>query len=183
MSESYTHPTAVVESGAGIGGGTFVWHGAHIRAGASIGSDCIIGRGVFIDSGVRVGNRCKIQNEALVYRPAVIEDGVFIGPGAILTNDRYPRAINPDGSLKTGEDWNAEATVIEEGATIGAGAVVLPGVRVGRWSVVGALALVSRSVVPHDLIVGIPGRAVGQVCYCGKRCQDACELCGWHAAT
>ena len=78
-----------------------------MREDARVGEDCIVGRGAYIGPGVVVGDRCKIQNHALVYEPAVLEDGAFIGPAVVFTNDCYPRAVNPDGSLKSADDWHA----------------------------------------------------------------------------
>lgn len=163
MSAAWVAPGAEVDPTASLGAGTRVWPSAQVRAGASVGSDCILGRGCYIDEGVRVGDRCKIQNAALLYAPAVIGDGVFIGPGAILTNDRYPRAVRPSGELKTLRDWRAEGVVVEVGASIGAAAVVLGGVRVAPWALVGANALVTRDVGAFALVVGVPARRVGWI--------------------
>ena len=151
------HPLAIV------GSATAVWDGAEIREEAVIGAESVIGRGVYIDVGVRVGNRCKIQNEALLYSPALIEDGVFIGPGAILTNDKFPRAVNPDGTLKRSTDWTRLGVTVREGASIGAGAVILPEVEVGRWSVVAAGAVVTSDVPDHGLVAGVPACQTGWV--------------------
>ena len=140
-----------------------VWGLAHVREEAVIGEGCVIGRGVYIDVGVIVGDNCKIQNNALVYAPAVIEDGVFIGPAAVLTNDPHPRAINPDGSSKTESDWDPVGVTLRRGASIGAGAVVLGGVEVGEWALVGAGSVVTRDVAPNALMTGIPARRVAWV--------------------
>ena len=153
--------TAVVDPTARIGEGTRVWHNVQIREGARIGRDCIIGKGAFIDADVRVGDRVKIQNNALVYQGAVVEDGVFIGPGAILTNDKVPRAVNPDGSLKSQDDWHVGRIVLRYGCSVGAGAIVVTDVTVGRHAMVGAGALVAEDVPDHALVVGVPARVVG----------------------
>jgi acetyltransferase-like isoleucine patch superfamily enzyme len=134
-----------------------------VREGASVGENCIVGRGAYIDAGVTVGANCKIQNNALVYAPAVLEDGVFIGPAAILTNDTFPRAVNPDGSLKTGSDWDMVGVTVRRGASIGAGAIVLGGVEVGEWALVAAGAVVSKDVAPYALVSGVPARRVSWV--------------------
>ena len=107
--------TADVAENAGIGSGTLVWHQAQIREGATLGSNCVVGRGVYIGPGVQIGNNCKIQNHALVYEPSVLGDGVFVGPAVVFTNDTYPRAVNPDGSLKSAADWNPVGVVVEDG--------------------------------------------------------------------
>jgi UDP-2-acetamido-3-amino-2,3-dideoxy-glucuronate N-acetyltransferase len=156
-----------------------IWHGALVRAGASLGDQCIVGKDVYIDVGVRIGMRCKIQNQSCLYGNCTLHDGVFIGPGAIVANDRHPRAINPDGSLKVASDWIRGSTTIEEGASVGAGAVVHPGITIGRWAMVGSLSAVTKDVPAHGLVVGVPGRLIGYVCLCGRICADACGVCGW----
>ncbi|HEX9695535.1 MAG TPA: DapH/DapD/GlmU-related protein [Actinomycetota bacterium] len=174
------HPTATVEDGAAIGDGTSVWHHAHVRAGAVIGAGCVIGKNVYVGAGVHIGERCKIQNNALVYEGASVGDGVFIGPGAIVANDRRPRAINPDGSAKTTDDWTRAEARIEHGASIGAGAILVPPLTVGAWAMVAAGAVVARDVEPQSLVAGNPARHSGWVCVCGARTQpgDACGECG-----
>jgi UDP-2-acetamido-3-amino-2,3-dideoxy-glucuronate N-acetyltransferase len=163
------HPTADVSAGARIGEGTRVWHQAQVREGAIIGSGCVLGKGVYIDVGVIIGANCKLENWVCVYRPAVLEAGVFLGPGVIVTNDRLPRAVNPDGSIKDAEAWSATGATIGRGAAVGAGSVILPGVNLGRWSLVGAGGVVTRDVPDHGLVVGNPARLVGYVCACGAR--------------
>lgn len=167
------HATADLESDVTVGADTSIWHRAQVRTGASIGSECIIGRDVFIDEGVLVGDRVKIQNAALVYHGVSIEDGVFIGPGAILTNDRYPRAITSTGELTRAADWEVSPITIRYGSSIGAGAVVVAGVDVGRFATVGAGAVVTRSVPNHALVAGSPAHRIGWVCACGARLVDA----------
>jgi acetyltransferase-like isoleucine patch superfamily enzyme len=179
------HPTAVVDDGASVGDGTAIWHHAHVRAGAKVGAECIIGKAVYIGAGVTVGDRCKIQNGAMLFEGAVVEDGVFVGPGAQLANDRFPRAVTPDGALKGADDWTLGHVTIERGATIGAGAIIVPDARIGAWAMVGAGAVVTRDVAAHELVTGNPARHAGYVCSCGRRlAQDAssgtwrCASCG-----
>lgn len=167
--------TADVEAHAKIGRDTVVWHLAQVRKRARVGAQCIIGRGAYIDVGVEVGDRCKIQNYALVYAPARLEDGVFIGPAAVLTNDLFPRAVSPDGSLKKADDWEPTAVVVRQGAAVGANAVVVPGVVIGRWALVGAGAVVTRDVPDHSLVVGVPARQVGWVGRSGRPLEPAQE--------
>jgi len=162
------HPTADVAPEARIGAGTRIWHQAQVREGAVVGAQCNIGKGVYIDRDVVVGDRVKVQNRASLYRGLTVEDGVYIGPHVSFTNDRYPRAVNPDGAPKTDDDWTAEPTLVREGASIGAGAVVLPGVTIGRWAMIGAGAVVTRDVPEHALVTGNPARVTGRVCVCAR---------------
>jgi UDP-2-acetamido-3-amino-2,3-dideoxy-glucuronate N-acetyltransferase len=178
------HPTAEVSSQAQIGAGTRVWNYAQIREDAVIGENCIIGKNVYIDFGVRIGDNVKIQNNVLVYHGLTIEDGVFLGPQACLTNDRFPRAITPDGQLKGADDWEVSSTLIRYGASIGASATVLAGLTIGRFAMVGAGAVVTHSVPDHGLVLGVPARLVGYVCRCGRPMEQMqavwqCNACGW----
>jgi UDP-2-acetamido-3-amino-2,3-dideoxy-glucuronate N-acetyltransferase len=174
------HPTADVETGVTVGLRTRIWARSHLRRGVSVGNDCIIGENVFIDLDVRVGSRCKIQNNALLYHGAVLDDEVFVGPGACLTNDRYPRASTTEGALKADADWEVSGVVVERGAAVGAHAVVVGGVRIGAWSMIGAGAVVTRDVPAHGIVVGNPGRRIGWACRCGNRLDAtlACGTCG-----
>jgi len=169
MAKSMIHPTAEVSPRAEVGEGTRIWHQAQVREGARIGRDCIISKGVYIDFDVVIGDRVKIQNRASIYHGAVLEDGVFIGPHACLTNDKIPRAITPSGELKTDADWEVGRIVVKYGASVGAGAVVLPNVTIGRFAMVGAGAVVTRDVPDHGLVVGNPARLKGFVCDCGRK--------------
>lgn len=170
--ETFTiHPTAEVSPNAQIGPGTRVWHFVQIREGVSIGENCIIGKDVYIDFGVQIGNNVKIQNSALIYHGATLEDGVFIGPQVCLTNDRLPRAITADGHLKGNDDWVVGPILIQYGASIGAGSIILPNVTIGRFALTGAGAVVTRNVPDHGLVMGNPARLVGYVCCCGRKLQ------------
>lgn len=160
---------ARIEPGAKVGEGTNVWHRAQVRSGAVIGDQCVVGSGAFIDTGVIVGDRCKIQNAAQVFAPARLGDGVFVGPGAILTNDKAPRAVNESGEPKAATDWNAAAVIVAEGASIGDGAVVVAGVTIGRWAMVAAGAVVTRDVLDHELVAGVPATNMGWVARNGDR--------------
>ena len=162
MGEFYAHPTAEASPRATIGQDTRIWHQAQVREGVRIGDQCIIGKGVYIDFNVVIGDRVKIQNYASVYHGATIEDGVFIGPYVCLTNDKRPRAITPNGELKTDDDWEVGATRVRYGASIGAGAIILPGVTIGRGAQVGAGAVVTRDVPDRAVVVGNPARLLRQ---------------------
>ena len=123
-----------------------------------LGENCIVGRGAYVGSGVRMGDNCKLQNYALVYEPAVLEDGVFVGPAAVFTNDHYPRAITPEGTLKRGDDWEAVGVTVRTGASIGARSVCVAPVTVGRWALVAAGSVVNRDVPDFALVAGVPAR-------------------------
>ena len=167
------HPTADVESDVEIGDESSVWNRAQIRTGARIGREVIVGRDAFVDEGVVIGDRVKIQNGALIYHGVTIGNGVFIGPGAILTNDRHPRAVTATGDLARADDWTVTPTVLHDGCSIGAGAVVVAGCDIGAYAMVGAGSVVTRSVPPHALVVGNPARRLGWVCTCGERLATA----------
>jgi acetyltransferase-like isoleucine patch superfamily enzyme len=155
--------TADVHASAGIGAGTTVWHLAQIREDAVLGEDCVIGRGAYVGPGVRIGDRVKLHNQALVYGPAVLHDGVLIGPSAVLTNDVYPRAVGPDGKPKRAGDGEPLGVTVLEGASIGARAVVVAGVTVGRWALVAAGAVVTRDVPEFAVVAGSPARQINWV--------------------
>lgn len=171
MSDVYIHPSAVVSERAHIGDGSKIWMNVQIREEVTIGRNCIIGRNSYIENGVTLGDNCKVQNNALLYHRAVLEDGVFIGPGVILTNDKVPRAVNADGSLKSADDWHAGIIHIAQGASLGAGSVVLTDVNIGAWAMVAAGSVVTQDVPAHALVMGAPARLVGYVCKCGYRLQ------------
>jgi UDP-2-acetamido-3-amino-2,3-dideoxy-glucuronate N-acetyltransferase len=151
-------PSADVDERAEIGDGSSIWHLAQVREHAVLGRNCIIGRGAYVGPGVRMGDNCKLQNYALVYEPAVLEDGVFVGPAVVFTNDHYPRAVAPDGSLKRGDDWEAVGVTLREGASIGARSVCVAPVTIGRWALVAAGSVVVRDVPDFALVAGVPAR-------------------------
>ncbi len=166
------HPTAEVAQSARIGPGTSVWNQAQVREGARIGAGCVIGKNVYVDFDVVIGDQVKVQNNVSLYHGVTVEDGVFIGPHACFTNDRAPRAVNPDGSSKNDADWVVVPILVRTGAAIGANATILPGVTIGRWSMIGAGSVVTRDVADHELVVGNPARRIGAACVCGEVRRD-----------
>ena len=177
------HPTAEVSPGARIGQRTTVWHQAQVREGATIGEGCTLGKGVYVDREVRVGDNVKMENGAQLFHGSDLEDGTFIGPGAVLANDMYPRAIPPDGRSKGDGDWQPGRVTIRRGASVGAGAVILPNIEVGAWAMIGAGAVVTRDVPAQALVTGNPARCVGYVCRCGRTLKPeqsgdwSCSIC------
>jgi UDP-2-acetamido-3-amino-2,3-dideoxy-glucuronate N-acetyltransferase len=166
------HPDADVDASATIGPSSTVGRRAEIRAGAVIGSRTDIGADVLVGEDVAIGDGVQVERGALLYRGITIADDVFVGPGAILTNDRYPRAVTTSGDLAAA---GAPATpvALEAGCSIGAGAVLVAGVTIGTYATVGAGAVVTRDVPSHALVVGSPARRIGWVCACGARLVDA----------
>ena len=181
------HPTAEVSAKAVLGDGTSVWNQAQVRENSKIGKKCVIGKNVYVDFGVEIGDNCKVQNNCSVYHGSKIGNGVFLGPHCILTNDKNPRAVNPDGSLKGNDDWNVASVRIKDGAALGAGTIITPGVIIGEWAMTGSGSVVTKNVPPHALVMGNPARVRGFVCKCGLklkfRGKDArhakmfCEKC------
>lgn len=158
----YAETTADVEDDAEVGGGTRVWHFAHVMSGARIGRNCMLGQGVHVASAVVIGDGCKIQNGAQLFDGATLEDGVFIGPCVVFTNVRTPRAhVNRRAEYKQ--------TLVKRGASIGANATILPGVTIGEYAMIGAGAVVTKDVPAQEAWVGSPAKFLHAVCKCGAR--------------
>ncbi len=164
-----------MDDSAELGAGTTVWHLAQIREHARLGRDCIIGRGAYVGPGVTIGDNVKLQNYALVYEPAQLEDNVFIGPAVVLTNDLNPRSVDVSGKLKRPADWEALGVVVREGASLGAGAIVVAGHSIGRWALVAAGAVVTRDVPDFALVAGTPARRIGWVGHAGVRLEPSAD--------
>jgi acetyltransferase-like isoleucine patch superfamily enzyme len=175
--------SADVDDSAEIGEGTSIWHLAQIREDAVLGANCIIGRAAYVGPGVRMGDNCKLQNHALVYEPAVLEDGVFVGPAVVFTNDHYPRSVTPDGTLKRGDDWEMVAVTCLEGASIGARSVCVAPVTIGRWALVGAGSVVIHDVPDFALVVGAPARRVRWVGRAGTPLEPGTSPGSWVCPT
>ncbi|MER5597580.1 acyltransferase [Streptomyces sp. NPDC002265] len=168
-------PSAQVDETAEIGAGSSVWDLAQIREDARLGEGCVIGRGAYVGSGVRMGDNCKLQNYALVYEPAELGDGVFIGPAVVLTNDHNPRSVDPEGKQKRGADWEAVGVKILDGASIGARSVCVAPITIGRWAMVAAGAVVTKDVPDFALVMGVPARRAGWVGRAGERLVERAD--------
>jgi acetyltransferase-like isoleucine patch superfamily enzyme len=149
-----------------------IWSFAEIREKAVIGAESTIGSKVYIGTGVVIGSFCKIQNNSLVYEPAIIEDGVFIGPSVVLTNDKNPRAINLDGTLKKASDWTPVGVHIKYGASIGAGATCVAPLIVGSWAMISAGSVVINNVADFELVGGVPAKHLGWVGRAGYKLES-----------
>lgn len=170
---SSVHDSADVADSASFGRGVKVWHLAQVRENASLGDNVVVGRGAYIGTGVIIGANSKLQNYALVYEPARLADGVFVGPAAILTNDTFPRAVNADLTPKSLSDWTAVGVTICTGASIGARAVCVAPVTIGRWATIAAGAVVTHDVPDFALVAGVPARHIGWVGKSGLRLTQA----------
>lgn len=169
------HSTADVADSASIASSARVWHYAQVRESATIGENCVVGRGAYIGTGVEVGDNCKIQNYALVYEPAKLGRGVFVGPAVVFTNDQFPRAINEDGSPKSASDWEAVGVTVHEGASIGAKSVCIAPLTIGAWALVGSGSTVVKDVPDFALVVGNPARRVGWVGRAGHPLEEQAD--------
>lgn len=179
MAKYHKHETAIIEENCIIGDDTNIWHFSHIRKGARIGKNCNFGKDTYIDTDVKIGDNVKIQNSVSVWNGVTIENNAFIGPGAVFTNDLYPRSMV----------WIKERikkTLVKEGASIGANATILCNdLVIGRYAMVGAGSVVTKNVPDHALVVGNPAKIVGYVCECGnkiiyrtKTLIKRCDKCG-----
>lgn len=170
----YVHPTAIVEEGAILGSGCKIWHFCHVMPGAQIGARSSIGQNGFVGKGVKIGAGCKLQNNISVYERVELEDDVFVGPSAVFTNVRNPRAF-----IERKNEY--QLTLIRKGVSIGANATIVCGVTVGRFAFIGAGAVVTKDVPEYGLILGNPGRRKGWVSRAGRvlgadlRCPETGE--------
>jgi len=172
MEDNFIASSSIIEHNVSIGFGTKVWNWAHIRCDVIIGDTCTIGSSTFIDAGVKIGNSCKIQNNSQIFAPARIHDGVFIGPGVILTNDKYPRAVNPDFSIKKSFDWEKTGVEVKYGASIGAGSICIAPIKIGKWAFIAAGSVVSSDVPDYAFVMGVPAKQSGWVGKDGQRLKE-----------
>lgn len=184
MNEAFIHPAAIVESWE-IGPGTCIWAFTHVMPAVRIGANCNIGEQCFIESGVEIGDSVTIKNGNMIWEGVVLEEGVFVGPGVTFTNDLTPRSPRlPEARARYADRSWLVPTRVKRGASLGAGAVILAGVTLGEFCMVGAGSLVTRDVPAHALVVGSPAQVRGQVCRCGLRLVfsgevalcDSCKL-------
>ncbi len=161
----YAHPTAVIDEGCEIGRGTKIWHYSHVLRGARIGERCVFGQNCSVAENVLIGNNVKVQNNVSIYTGTVIEDDVFLGPSAVLTNVKNPRSqVNRHALYET--------TTIRRGASVGANATVVCGTELGRYCFIGAGAVVTKDVPDYALILGNPGRRMGWISRHGHPLRD-----------
>lgn len=169
------HETAIVADDATVAEDTQIWHWTHIREGARIGARCVLGQNVYVGPHVQIGDGCRLQNNVSVFQNVTLKEDVFCGPSAVFTNVKFPRA-----HVSRKDEF--EETLVCRGATIGANATVMCGIKIGEWAFVGAGSVVLQDVSPYSLVVGNPGRQVGWACRCGQRLVEAkpivCERCG-----
>ena len=162
MSDVFVHPSAFVDPGARIGAGSKIWHFSHVFGDVTIGERCILGQNVMVGPAVTIGNGCKIQNNVAVYKGVTLEDDVFCGPSMVFTN-----VINPRAFVERKDEFRE--TRVRRGATIGANATIICGVKVGAYALIGAGAVVTSDVLDHALVVGVPARRIGWVSHDGER--------------
>lgn len=163
------HESASVSKDAQIGENSKIWHQCQIRENAIIGNDCNLGKNVYIDHDVKVGNKVKIQNNCSLYYGVKIDNDVFIGPHVCFTNDKIPRAITEEGKVKKSEDWSQGETIVKDSASIGAGSIILPGVTIGKYAMVGAGSVVTKDVPDYGLVYGNPAKIEGYVDNVGNK--------------
>lgn len=178
--ESFIHKTSEVENGAKIGNNIKIWQNCQILSGAEIGNDCVIGHNCFIRSKAKIGNGVKLQSNIDVWDLVTLEDYVFVGPSAVFTNDKTPRAKYPKSKFPEYGAWSP--TLVKEGASIGANATIICGSVIGKWALVGAGAVVKENVPDYGIVVGTPAKLVGFICECGNKLsfeseQAACLIC------
>lgn len=168
----FIHEKATCDT-TNVGEGTRIWGSTHVLAQAKIGRNCNICEQVFIENKVSIGDNCTVKSHVAIWDGVTLEDGVFVGPSVVFTNDLRPRAFLKRGTA------GFKDTLIKRGATLGANSTILCGITIGEFAFVGAGARVGKDVPPHALVVGSPARIVGKVCFCGESldANDYCVAC------
>jgi len=180
MKEYWVHKTAEIQEGAAIGEGTKIWNNSQVLKGAQIGKDCVVGHNCLIGSEAKIGSNVRIQSNIDVWDLVTLEDFVFVGPSAVFTNDKNPRAKYPTSQYPEYGKWLP--TLVQEGATIGANATIICGITIGKWAMIGAGAVVAKDVPDYSLVLGVPASQVGWVCECGNKLdfldeKATCQIC------
>lgn len=165
MTNYFKHDTAIIDDGATIGEKSRIWHWTHICKGAVIGDNCVLGQNVFVSAKVIIGNNVKIQNNVSVYDDVTLEDDVFCGPSMVFTNVNNPRA-----NIERKDEYRK--TLVKRGATLGANCTVICGNIIGEYAMIGAGAVVTKDVLPHALMVGVPAKQIGWVSHSGEILGD-----------
>jgi len=179
MPDAHIHSTAIVEDGVRLGDDVKIWHYAQIRTRARIGARSILGKGVFVDFDVIIGEDCKLQNYACIYHGVQLGNGVFVGPHAVFTNDVRPRAVTRSLGLLGDGDWEVGSTSVSDGASIGANSTILPNVKIGKWAMIAAGAVVTKNVAAYSLVIGAPAHHHAWLCPCGSKVvSPLCPKCG-----
>ncbi|MCK5475598.1 MAG: N-acetyltransferase [Candidatus Pacebacteria bacterium] len=177
----WSHKTVEVSDKAKIGEGTKIWHNCQVLDNAQIGKNCVIGHNCLVDGGAKIGNNVKIESNTDVWNLVELKDYVFIGPSVVFTNDPNPRAKYSKKDYPQYGKW--EATIIEEGVSIGANATIVCGNKIGKWAFVGAGSVVTKDISDYALVVGVPGKIIGWVCKCGNKLnfdsndKAICKIC------
>ena len=176
MSDYFVHESSYVDEGAEIGDGTKIWHFSHIMKDSKIGKSCNLGQNVVIYPGVVLGDRCKVQNNVSVYTGVICEEGVFLGPSCVFTN-----VINPRSLIEKKDEY--KKTLLKKGASVGANATIICGNTIGRFSLIGAGAVITKDVGDYEIVVGNPARKIGYACECGETLKKEqneykCRNCG-----
>lgn len=156
---AYIHPTAILDPGASVQSGAKIWHFCHLREGSQIGELVSLGRDVHVDKGVSIGRGSRVQNGVSIYAGVEIATWCFVGPHVIFTNDLYPRVGR--------KSWKMEKTILNHGTSLGAGAVIVCGIEIGAFAIVGAGAVVTKNVPPFTLYYGFPAKSESRICACG----------------
>ena len=164
MSNIFIHETASVSDAANIGKNTKIWINSQVRENVNIGQNCILSKDTYIDAHVNIGDNCKIQNSVSVYQGVTIEDDVFVGPNACFTNDKVPRAFDPE--------WKITPTLVKKGASIGANATIVCGITISEYAMVAAGSVVTKDVEPYSLVMGNPAKHYSYIDKMGNQVKE-----------